>query len=57
MRHERLGFALCGSFCTHKEVLGVLAELCREYETQMDVLMLTSRQGRESRRAKGREDC
>lgn len=33
-------------------VLLVTPVLCREYETQMDVLMLTSRQGRESRRAK-----
>ena len=38
MRHERLGFALCGSFCTHKEVLGVLAELCREYETVLPIV-------------------
>jgi len=33
-------------------VLLVTPVLCREYETQMDVLMMTSRQGRESRRGK-----
>lgn len=33
-------------------VLLVTPVLCREYETQMDVLMFTSRQGKESRRAK-----
>lgn len=33
-------------------VLLVTPVLCREYEMQMDILMLTSRQGRESRRAK-----
>ena len=38
MRTERVGFALCGSFCTHKEVLGVLAELCREYETVLPIV-------------------
>ena len=29
----RLGFAVTGSFCTHRAALGVLAELAREYET------------------------
>lgn len=38
MRHERLGFALCGSFCTHKEVLQELAQLCREYETVLPIV-------------------
>lgn len=38
MRHERLGFALCGSFCTHKEVLKELAQLCREYETVLPIV-------------------
>ena len=38
MRHERLGFALCGSFCTHQEVLKELAELCREYETVLPIV-------------------
>ena len=38
MRHERLGFALCGSFCTHKEVLKELAQLCREDETVLPIV-------------------
>ena len=38
MRHERLGFALCGSFCTHREVLKELAALCGEYETVLPVV-------------------
>lgn len=38
MRHECLGFALCGSFCTHKEVLRELAQLCREYETVLPIV-------------------
>ena len=38
MRHERLGFALCGSFCTHREVLKELAVLCGEYETVLPIV-------------------
>ncbi len=38
MRHERLGFAFCGSFCTHKEVLKELEALCREYETVIPIV-------------------
>lgn len=38
MRHERIGFALCGSFCTHKEVLRELAALCGEYETVLPIV-------------------
>lgn len=38
MRHERLGFALCGSFCTHREVLRELEGLCREYETVIPIV-------------------
>ena len=38
MRHERLGFALCGSFCTHKEVLKELEGLCGEYETVIPIV-------------------
>ena len=33
MRKERVGFALCGSFCTHQEVLKELERLCGEYES------------------------
>ncbi len=29
---KKLGFAMCGSFCTHKEALGVMEELSHEYE-------------------------
>jgi len=28
----RLGFAMCGSFCTHKKVLAQLEQLCERYE-------------------------
>ena len=33
MRKERVGFAVCGSFCTHAKVLEALGELVKEYET------------------------
>ena len=33
-----MGFALCGSFCTHKEVLRELEAICREYETVLPVV-------------------
>lgn len=32
MRKERVGFAMCGSFCTHAKVLEALGELVKEYE-------------------------
>jgi len=32
MSKIRLGFAMCGSFCTHKEVLIALRELAKEYD-------------------------
>ena len=38
MRKERVGFALCGSFCTHARVLEELEKLCREYETVLPVV-------------------
>lgn len=38
MRHERIGFALCGSFCTHRVVLRELAALCGEYETVLPIV-------------------
>lgn len=38
MRHERIGFALCGSFCTHKDVLRELEALCGEYETVLPIV-------------------
>ena len=33
MRTERVGFALCGSFCTHEKALTALKRLTEEYET------------------------
>ncbi len=38
MRKERVGFALCGSFCTHKRVLEELENLCGEYETVLPIV-------------------
>lgn len=38
MRKERLGFAMCGSFCTHQRVLKELEHLCGEYETVIPIL-------------------
>lgn len=37
MRKERVGFALCGSFCTHARVLEELERLCGEYETVLPI--------------------
>lgn len=33
-----MGFAFCGSFCTHKEVLKELEAVCREYETVIPIV-------------------
>lgn len=38
MKSQRVGFALCGSFCTHKEVLKELENICREYETVLPIV-------------------
>ena len=38
MNSKRVGFALCGSFCTHKEVLRELEGLCQEYETVLPIV-------------------
>ncbi len=38
MRKERVGFALCGSFCTHEKVLRELERLCGEYETVLPIV-------------------
>ena len=38
MRKERVGFALCGSFCTHAQVLEELERLCGEYETVVPIV-------------------
>ncbi len=38
MKRERVGFALCGSFCTHSEVLKALETICAEYETVIPII-------------------
>lgn len=38
MRKERIGFAVCGSFCTHSAALTALEQLCREYETVIPIV-------------------
>ena len=42
MRKERVGFALCGSFCTHASALDALAGLTAEYETVIPVVSETT---------------
>ena len=37
MRKERVGFALCGSFCTHEKVLHALEALTQQYETVIPI--------------------
>ena len=37
MRKERVGFAVCGSFCTHEKVLGALKRLTETYETVIPI--------------------
>ena len=38
MKPQRVGFELCGSFCTHREVLRELEAICREYETVLPIV-------------------
>ena len=38
MRTERVGFAICGSFCTHGQVLESLKSLARQYETVIPIV-------------------
>lgn len=38
MRNERIGFAMCGSFCTHESVLGALRELTTTYKTVIPIV-------------------
>lgn len=38
MRTERVGFAICGSFCTHEKVLKELERLCGEYENVVPIV-------------------
>lgn len=37
MRKERVGFAVCGSFCTHEKVLEALEKLTAIYETVIPI--------------------
>lgn len=38
MRQERVGFAVCGSFCTHEAILNVLEQLTGLYETVIPIV-------------------
>jgi len=38
VRKERIGFAVCGSFCTHKAVLDALKRLTEIYETVIPIV-------------------
>ena len=38
MRKERVGFAVCGSFCTHEQVLKALEDLTERYETVIPIV-------------------
>lgn len=38
MRKERVGFAVCGSFCTHAQVLETLEQLTGIYETVIPIV-------------------
>lgn len=38
MRKETVGFAMCGSFCTHREALQALEKLCIEYECVIPIV-------------------
>ena len=38
MRKERVGFAVCGSFCTHEQVLKALEDLTEHYETVIPIV-------------------
>ena len=38
MKKERVGFAMCGSFCTHEVVLKALKTLTEQYETVIPIV-------------------
>ena len=38
MKQERVGFAFCGSFCTHQKVLREYLRLTEEYETVVPIV-------------------
>lgn len=42
MKKERVGFAFCGSFCTHQKVLQEYLRLTQEYETVIPILSETA---------------
>ena len=42
MRKERIGFAMCGSFCTHEKVLQALEGLVQTYETVIPIVSETA---------------
>ena len=42
MRKERVGFALCGSFCTHQAVLRALKVMTETYETVIPIVSQTA---------------
>lgn len=42
MRKERVGFAICGSFCTHKTVLNTLETLTELYESVIPIVSETT---------------
>ena len=42
MRKERIGFAVCGSFCTHGKALGALKALVEQYETVIPIVSETA---------------
>jgi len=42
LREERIGFAFCGSFCTHEKVLESLRQLTREFRTVIPVASETA---------------
>lgn len=42
MKKERVGFALCGSFCTHEKALDALRALTAQYETVQPILSETA---------------
>ena len=38
LKQGRIGFAICGSYCTHASVLLELEKICAEYETVVPIL-------------------
>lgn len=42
MKKERVGFALCGSFCTHEKALAALKQLTEEYEVVIPIVSETA---------------